>query len=163
MSWRRPERPGARWRWAPGLVLVAVVIVALAIGSQTHSHPTLDQRTMTLAGQVRCPVCSGETAAQSDTPPSLEIRSSIRAWLQAGDSNAQVRAKLVASYGAGILEKPPAKGIGLLVWVLPLVAVAAAAGGLALAFVAWRRRSCRAGTPSDADRALVTQQMGEPR
>ncbi len=157
----RPERTVTRWwRWGPAVLLVVAVIVVLVIGSQRPSHQTLDQRTMSLAGQVRCPVCSGETAAESNTPPSVEIRSSIHSWLQAGDSTGQVKAKLVASYGPGILEKPAAKGIGLLVWVLPLVVVAAAAGGLALAFVGWRRRSRAAGVPTDVDRALVTHRLG---
>jgi cytochrome c-type biogenesis protein CcmH len=143
------------WRWAPAAALVVVVVVVLAVGAGRSSHPTLDQRVGSLAGQVRCPVCSGETAAQSDTPPSVEIRSQIRTWLQQGVSGGQIKARLVAEYGPGILERPQASGISLLVWVLPLAAGAVAVAGLVAAFVYWRRRGRQVAPATESDRVLV--------
>lgn len=143
------------WRWAPAAALVVVVAVVLAVGAGRSSHPTLDQRAGSLAEQVRCPVCSGETAAQSNTPPSVEMRSQIRSWLQQGVSGSQVKARLVAEYGPGILERPRANGISLLVWVLPLAGGAVAVAGLTAAFVYWRRRARQVAAPSESDRVLV--------
>ena len=56
-------------------------------------------------------------------------------------------------YGESILLKPPSSGLGLLVWVLPVVAVALAIVGLGFAFVRWRREPRLQAT--DADEALV--------
>jgi cytochrome c-type biogenesis protein CcmH len=142
-------------RWLPWIALVVVVAVALAIGSQRHSHPTLEQRTMSIASAVRCPVCVGETAAESGTPASLEIRVYIRQSLQAGDSRSQILSHLSASYGPSILEKPSARGLNLLLWVLPALAVVAAVAGLTVAFRRWR--PARIDLVSEDDRRLVGQ------
>jgi cytochrome c-type biogenesis protein CcmH len=147
-------------RWLPWLAMAVIAAVALAVGSSRPSTPTLTQRVDAIASGVRCPVCQGETAAESNTPPSVEIRSFIRQSLQQGQSVRQIKAQLVAHYGAEILERPPSTGLGLWVWVLPAVAVAAALAGLALAFSRWRRRLATAAPPSEDDRALVARALG---
>jgi cytochrome c-type biogenesis protein CcmH len=146
-------------RWLPWLALVAVAVIALAIGTQRHDHPSLQSETTSIASAVRCPVCSGETAAESDTSISISIRSFIRRELVAGESRSQILSQLSASYGPGILEKPPAKGINLLLWILPIVAVVLAVGGLGVVFTRWR--VARAKAVSEADRRLVTDALGE--
>jgi cytochrome c-type biogenesis protein CcmH len=151
--------PGGRLRrWWPWIGLVVVVAVALAIGSQRQSHQTLQQRTLSIAGAVRCPLCVGETAAQSNIPASVEIRAVIRQELLAGDSRSQILSHLVASYGPGILEKPPARGINWLLWVLPVGGVILAVAGLSLAFRRWR--PARLARVSDDDRRLVGGLLG---
>jgi cytochrome c-type biogenesis protein CcmH len=156
-----PRRPSRRaLGWLPWIGLVVVVAVALAIGSQRHSHPTLTQRTYSIANAVRCPLCVGETAAQSDIPASVEIRAVIRQELQAGESRSQILAGLVSSYGPGILERPPVQGINVLLWVLPAVAVVLAVAGLVLAFLRWRPG--RIGAVSDDDRRLVDGLLQPP-
>lgn len=126
-------------KWGPWVVLLAVAVAALVIGLQrSAARPTLDGRVEHISSEVRCPVCHGETVAQSQAAPSVEIRNLIRSDLQKGESENQILASIVASYGPGILEKPQAKGVGLLVWVLPVVGVGLAATGLLVAFRRWR-------------------------
>ncbi len=72
--------------------------------------PSLDSRVAHIASLVRCPVCNGETAAQSQAAPSVQIMNEIRTDLQKGESQNQILSSIVASYGPGILEKPPARG-----------------------------------------------------
>jgi cytochrome c-type biogenesis protein CcmH len=137
-------------RWAPWILLVLVGAGALGYGLNRSSHQSLDARVTHIAGEVRCPVCSGESAAQSDAAPSVAIRNQIRQDLQAGQTEAQILARLVRAYGPGILEKPQPSGIGLLVWVLPVVAIA---GMTAVVIVTVSRWRARAGAPADmADR-----------
>jgi len=132
-------------RWSPWIGLLVVVIVAFTVGTHRSSHPTLDSQVMHIAGEVRCPVCDGETAAQSSAAPSVEIRAQIRQELQAGDKPDQILAGLVQSYGSGILEKPQASGIGLVVWVVPVVGAVLMASALILVFGRWRKRVPGAG------------------
>ena len=146
-----------RWRWLPWLGLVLVAVVVLVVGTQRHGHPSLQAQTMHIAGMVRCPVCEGQSAAESQAPASVQIRDQIRQELSAGQSQSQILLGLVAAYGPGILEKPEARGVGLLLWVLPVLAVVAAIAGLALAFARWRPRRAAAVTP--ADRMLVDQAL----
>lgn len=115
---------------------------------------------MHIAGLVRCPVCEGQSAAQSDVAASVQIRTQIQQELAAGQSQGRILSGLVAAYGPGILEKPQARGIGLVVWVVPVVAVVAAVAGLALAFARWRPRHAEA--VSEADRELVARALRAP-
>jgi len=129
------------WRWVPWIVLVALAVTLLAVGSQRTSHPTLDAQVLHIANEVRCPVCDGETAAQSSAAASVQIRAQIRTELVAGQSSDQILAGLVRAYGPGILEKPQSSGVGLIVWVVPVVATVLAGAALVWAFIRWRRRA----------------------
>ncbi|HEY3811074.1 MAG TPA: cytochrome c-type biogenesis protein CcmH [Acidimicrobiales bacterium] len=148
------------WRWAPWLVLAVVAVVVLVVGTPRHSHPSLQAETLHIAGLVRCPVCEGQSAAQSDVAASVQIRNQIQQQLTAGQSQSRILSGLVAAYGPGILEKPEAKGIGLVVWVVPVIGVVAAIGGLAVAFARWRPR--RTPMVNAADRELVAQALRVP-
>jgi cytochrome c-type biogenesis protein CcmH len=145
-----PGPPGGLTRkifWVALLALACVGALAAAGTFRTASKPaSLYQRTMAIAGEYRCPVCAGESAASSDAPAAVEIRHLIGKWLAQGMSPAQIRANLVADYGSSILEKPPASGLDVLVWVLPVLAAASGAAGLAFAFARWRKRP--AGLPA---------------
>jgi len=136
----------SRWRRST-LLWVALVLaagIALAAGSGAFagggSKPlSLYDRTLAVAGEYRCPVCQGETAADSDSPEAIQIRDRIGKWLSEGRTQGQIRSYLVADYGPFILEKPPASGFGALLWFLPVAVVALAVAGLGLAFTRWRR------------------------
>jgi cytochrome c-type biogenesis protein CcmH len=146
-------------KWLPLVALVAVAVVALVIGTRPHHKPaTLEQRTMSIAGLVRCPVCSGETAAQSDTLQSIQVQQQIHQDLQAGQSRSQILSELEASYGSSILEKPPVKGANVLLWFLPGIAVLIAIAGLILVFRRWRL--ARVAGASDEDVRLVGGALG---
>jgi cytochrome c-type biogenesis protein CcmH len=129
--------------WVVTLVAIGLCLAvgSGAIGSGHGKAPTLYQRTMQVAGEYRCPVCAGESAAVSDAPEAVEIRQLIQGWLEKGDSQATIRSFLVHDYGLFILEKPPASGVGALVWILPAVAGLLAVIGLGLGFSRWRRAS----------------------
>lgn len=138
-----PARGGRSRTWAFWLAGVAVACIAAvsAAGllSGNGKPETLYQKTMAIAGEYRCPVCAGESAASSDAPAAVEIRHLVSKWLEEGKSQKQIRAHLVADYGPSILEKPPASGLDSLVWILPVLAVALGAGGLAFAFYRWKK------------------------
>jgi tetratricopeptide (TPR) repeat protein len=103
---------------------------------------------MAVAGEYRCPVCAGESVAASEAPEAVEIRGLVQRWLGEGRSQAQIRAYLVKDYGTSILEKPPASGVSLLVWALPVVAVAAGLIALGLGFARWRRAALALALPA---------------
>lgn len=136
-------------RWGPWALLVAVAVAALSVGVGHGSTPSLDARVQSVASQVRCPVCNGETVAQSQAAPSVAIRTQIRREIRAGESQTQILSRLVHDYGPGILEKPQATGISLFVWVFPVVAVVLAGGGLILILRRWGQPAAGGGDGSD--------------
>ncbi len=99
----------------------------------------LDDGVRRIALQLQCPVCEGETVADSPSGLAADMRTVIRTKLQAGESDQQILNEFVASYGDGILTEPPKRGISLGVWVGPLLGLALGAGLLTLLLRAWRR------------------------
>ncbi len=136
-------------KWGPWAVLLVVAAAALAIGLHRTSTPSLDAQVQSIASQARCPVCNGETVAQSQTAPSVEIRNQIRSDLLAGKTKSQILHELVQDYGPGVLEKPQTSGIALAVWVVPVIIIVAAAAALVLVLRRWKVRAGPAeGSPS---------------
>ncbi len=135
------------------LGVVAVVAVALAMGAHRTHPASLAARTAQVAALVRCPVCDGLSVEESSAPIARALRNQIRGELAAGRSAAQVESGLATRYGESILLSPPRSGLTLGVWVVPLVAVAGAVGGLGLFF--WKRtrtlQEVRPGVPSPGE------------
>ena len=101
-----------------------------------------------LEDDVMCPVCN-TTLDQSSSPAARQIESFIAERIQAGDSEEQIKDRLVAVYGKQILAAPPKEGFDLLAWFLPFVGLLG--GALVLAFLAWRwSRGREPGPPSPA-------------
>ena len=123
-------------------VLVTVVALVLAPAAfACNTHPTQSG----MEGQIMCPVC-GTTLDQSDSPAARQIKSVIAQRIAAGDSDCQIKDRLVAEYGESILAAPPKKGFGLLAWWLPIGGILLV--GALLAVGAWRWSRGRAGEPA---------------
>jgi len=117
------------------ILLVVAALVLAAPAAASEQHPTLAE----LEDQIMCPVCAGETLAQSDSPAAAQVKRFIQARIAAGDTRSEIEDRLVAEYGTRILAAPPKHGFDLLAWVLPLVGVVAAAGILGLLAWQWTR------------------------
>ncbi|HTV11726.1 MAG TPA: cytochrome c-type biogenesis protein CcmH [Acidimicrobiales bacterium] len=137
-----------RHRWALSLLWAAVAVaVATGLlvgtgalgGGKERSPSSLYERTLQVAGEYRCPVCEGQTAAASEAPEAVEIRDLVGGWLSEGRSQAQIKSYLVERYGPSILERPPSSGEGLWLWWVPVVVILLAAGGLGVALHRWRK------------------------
>ncbi len=115
-------------------VLVVLWIVLEAPGGV--GARSLDDRVYDVARQLMCPVCSGQTAAESDATVAREMRAIIRRKLEAGETPRQILQYFVAQFGEGILAEPPRRGVSLLLYAGPLAALAT---GLALASASIRR------------------------
>ena len=88
-----------------------------------------------LEDEVMCPVCN-TTLDQSDAPVAQQMRRFIRQRIAAGDSKAEIKAKLVDEFGESVLAAPPKRGFGLLAWLLPLLGLAVAVPVVGV--LAWR-------------------------
>ena len=140
--------------FGPWLAVIVVAVAALSVAAfGTRSAPTAQDRVNAIAATVKCPVCSGESVAVSDAPASQEIRRQIAEQVQQGQTDGQIRSYYAAKYGEEILLTPSASGINVLVWVLPVVALAVALAFLVIVFRRWNDDAAPHAT--DADRALV--------
>jgi cytochrome c-type biogenesis protein CcmH len=124
------------------LVLASAAALVLALpASAAGSRPTLAH----LEHEVMCPTCH-ELLELSHAPVADRIRAFIRRRIAAGDSESRIKAELVDQFGPAVLASPPARGFGLLAWLLPLGGLAAAALFVAVVAARWRR-----GAPTGPD------------
>ena len=134
------------------LALVALALAAPALASERH--PTLGE----LEGQLMCPICAGETLAQSDAPAAQRIKAYIQQRIAAGDTRSEIKRKLVEQWGKRILAAPPRHGFDLLAWALPLVGLLGGAGVLGL--LAWRWTRVREPEPAPQRWSLNGHPLG---
>jgi cytochrome c-type biogenesis protein CcmH len=124
-----------------GLLLVGL-LAAVA------SARSLDDRVYAVARQVMCPVCVGQTVAESDAAVAREMRAVIRQKLLAGEAPDRILRDFVEQFGEGILAEPPRRGISLVLYAGPAAALVA---GLAIASASIRRWSRRPPAPPAPD------------
>jgi cytochrome c-type biogenesis protein CcmH len=155
-----PTAAGRRIRRAGWLAMAVVLGLGLFVGITTdrQAHSEGD-RFRNLTKSVACPVCDGQSVANSDSDAAKGIRARIAQRIDEGASDAQIRDELAGSYGQQILLTPRRSGIDSLVWTLPVAALVVALAGLAVAFRRWG--SGGGARASDDDRALVAAARGD--
>ena len=118
---------------------IFVALLALAALAATVHADALDEGVRRVALQLQCPVCEGETVADSPSGLANDMRGVIRTRLAAGEPDQQILDEFVASYGDSILTEPPKRGISLGVWVGPVLGVALGALLVGVLLKTWRR------------------------
>lgn len=136
------------------LAIAGVVVLLLTPGVAYADR--LDDETRAIAKELRCPVCAGETVADSNAELSVQMRGIIRQKLEAGESRDAIMSYFVASYGEQVLASPPPRGFTLGVWLAPVVALLL---GLAVVYAVlrgWLRGQGDPTIPTGPPRGLST-------
>jgi cytochrome c-type biogenesis protein CcmH len=137
-----PASGTVRGRWlasrAAWLVLAAIAVTVLAIGSIHGSGTGAAARTAQLDAVIKCPACEDLSIAQSDAPSAVALRRRVASFVASGWSDARIESWVTARYGTNALLVPPAGGVNDTLYVVPVAAVGLAAAGLA--WHLWRRR-----------------------
>jgi cytochrome c-type biogenesis protein CcmH len=145
-------------RWPGWALLMVVVVSVLVVGSTRTSGPqSQEERIEVISKRVACPVCNGESVAESRNNASRAIRNEIDSLVRSTPlTDDQIIAGLEDSYGTDILLVPRATGFDALIWVLPTMAFVCGVAGLAVAFRRWRVEAEGVADPTDADRDIVS-------
>jgi cytochrome c-type biogenesis protein CcmH len=120
-------------------VAAALALTLLVVLPAVAYADPIDDGVRRVALQLQCPVCEGQSAADSASGLASDMRSVIRTRLLAGATDQQILDEFVASYGDSILTDPPKRGISLGVWLGPTIGVILGAILLGLLLKAWRR------------------------
>jgi len=145
----------------PLFIALAVLASLGAVWSyvflQNPPQPSLDQRVHDVASQLRCPVCQGESVADSPSQLSQQMRGVIRQQLQSGKSEQEVIQYFRTSYGDQIVWSPPWQGFTLLAWLVPIGLLLA--GIILLFFVLrdWRALAPASSTAGDPEPSSVDE------
>lgn len=122
------------------LAMAVVAATLLVVGALDQAGArTEEERAQAIAETIQCPACSGQSVAGSNASSAQAIRAEIAERVADGETDDEIRAYFASRYGDEILLNPPSSGAGAVVWVAPVVALAVASVGLALAFRRWQR------------------------
>ena len=114
------------------LVLLALAPGALAAEPRTSFNDVEDE--------VMCDTCNVPlNIAESDRAD--QERQVIRKLIAQGLTKEQIKDRLKAQYGPGILATPQDSGFSLAVWWVPVAVVLAVAALIAVLLPRWRRRT----------------------
>jgi cytochrome c-type biogenesis protein CcmH len=115
--------------------LAAVLLLALASAGAaggSDERPTLSE----LESELVCKSCN-TTLELSSSSTAEQMRAFIRRRIAAGDTKSEIKRKLVAQLGPGILAEPPKEGFDLLAWAVPLGGVLTAVAAVGVAARRW--------------------------
>ena len=70
-----------------------------------------------------CPVCEGQSVAESNAQLARDMRAVIKTKLLEGNTKEEIMDYFVSSYGETILASPPPKGFSVILWLLPILSV----------------------------------------
>jgi cytochrome c-type biogenesis protein CcmH len=112
--------------------------------------------------EVMCPVCGTSLALATEAPQANRERQFIERQIATCKSKDEIKKALAAEFGDGVLAQPKEKGFNLAAYLVPLLAIGAAAGALALAVLRRRRRPALAAGPDPpAPRAADEKRLDE--
>lgn len=118
------------------LTLLCAVLLGLGAAQDIVSVPAdqplsveQERQVERIGMKIHCPICSGESIAQSQTDISRNMMNEVRDMVRQGRSEAEILRTFASSYGDRILLDPPKTGITSLLWTLPILLAAAAAFG----------------------------------
>jgi cytochrome c-type biogenesis protein CcmH len=75
---------------------------------------------------LRCIQCQGQSIADSDAPIAQVMRSEVRVRIQQGESPDAIRSWMISRYGEWVSYDPPLSGATMILWLAPLLLLAAA-------------------------------------
>ena len=111
----------------PLLIAIAVAAIVGAVWfyvfSFTSPQQTLDQQARNVGEQLKCPVCQGESVADSSSSIAQQMRGIIRQQLQEGKSEQQIIQYFQERYGNQIVWSPQWQGFAIMAWLVPMLLV----------------------------------------
>jgi cytochrome c-type biogenesis protein CcmH len=115
---------------------VAAALVMLAAPAASAAAPRTNLADV--EDEVMCPIC-GTLLELSDSPQAQRERALIQRLIVRGRSKEQIKDRLVAEYGPGVLATPDDSGFDLTAWLVPIVAFIVAAAAVGIGVTRWRR------------------------
>lgn len=110
-------------------LLVTIALAAFVVGAVATADPPARDRAAAIGATIRCPVCQGESIADSPAPLARDMMSLVSELVDQGLSDEQVIERVLAAYGedAQLLDPrlTPAT-VGL--WAIPALALAVGVG-----------------------------------
>ncbi len=97
----------------------AMVVLAVALVALTSTRPAHTDRVEAMGSRIKCPVCQGESIADSPSQMAKDMMTLISDRVAAGATDHEILDEIQASYSGAVLLDPPASGSTLFLWLAP--------------------------------------------
>ncbi|WP_429059090.1 heme lyase NrfEFG subunit NrfF [Aeromonas veronii] len=141
-------------------MLLSATAYASGVDTYQFRHPELQNRAQELARALRCPQCQNQNLVESNSPIARDLRLEVYRWVDEGQSDEQVIARMTERFGDFVRYDPPFKASTALLWGGPLLLL-----GLAL-LTLFRRLTRTKAQPIPVVKAIVEappQPAADPR
>ena len=138
----------------------ATALFLLGAGAAATAQGPEPQTSLAdISDEVMCTVCGVPLELAQEAPQAEAQREFIRGLIAEGETKDEIKDALVDEYGENVLAVPGTEGFGLAAWLVPGIALAAAAAGIVVALRRWRRNRAPAPAPAaepdaEADKRL---------
>jgi cytochrome c-type biogenesis protein CcmH len=105
------------------VLALLLIQVAFAESIEAKDFETLDQenRYTVLIGDIRCPVCQGQSIGGSNSDLASDLREQVREMILNKRSDKDIYLFMVERYGDFVIFKPPINIKTYLLWFAPLL------------------------------------------
>lgn len=120
-------------RWAVLFVLCLAIAPATGFSMDPEeklADPVQQAMYERLTNEVRCLVCQNQTIADSSAPLAADLRKEIRAMIESGQSDSEIKTFLLDRYGDFVLYRPRFMLSTAALWLAPILLLIAGAFGL---------------------------------
>ncbi|MFM4967830.1 heme lyase NrfEFG subunit NrfF [Aeromonas veronii] len=102
-------------------MLLSATAYASGVDTYQFRHPELQNRAQELARALRCPQCQNQNLVESNSPIARDLRLEVYRWVDEGQSDEQVIARMTERFGDFVRYDPPLKASTALLWGGPLL------------------------------------------
>jgi cytochrome c-type biogenesis protein CcmH len=104
--------------------VAAILVMALGLVFLVSTRPATADRVEEIGSRIKCPVCQGESIANSPSQMAEDMMDLVAERVSSGVPDQEIIDELLRSYSGAVLLDPPASGSTLALWLAPVVALA---------------------------------------
>ena len=139
------------------LIVVALLAILGAVAWSARPHEaTSTERVDRITSELRCVTCQGLSVKDSPAESARQMRDLVVQRVAEGRTDDEIRDEFRASYGDWVLLSPPVSSWTGLIWLVPVIALAA---GLLVAVGRMRPGAPSAAAPSAGELAALRERV----
>ncbi|PPA32105.1 heme lyase NrfEFG subunit NrfF [Aeromonas jandaei] len=97
-------------------MLLSTTAYSRGVDIYEFRHPERQTRAQELARALRCPQCQNQNLVESNSPIARDLRLEVYRWVDEGQSDEQVIARMTERFGDFVRYDPPFKASTALLW-----------------------------------------------
>ena len=102
------------------ILLISFLFILISCISNTDQT---NNREYNLFSQIMCPICDGQTIAESQASIAEDMKNMIRDQIKDGKEDKEILKYFEERYGQEILSNPIPKGFNLTIWIAPILII----------------------------------------